>query len=148
VACAGTPSAWSVHEHADALNWADHAFPWSSLPRSAILARLDNLEVRFQEEHVQVKPIISAVLLAAGALSAGCGGTEADMEAQSNLQSREDEQTVWCTNKAWEVRFYSDPALTLHVGTIRCACYQAQFRSGDTSTPYYKLMYERTCSFE
>lgn len=93
--------------------------------------------------------LISGVVLAAGLLSAGCGGTEADMtmEDPSNLMSREDEAVVWCTNKSWRVDFYAEPELINVVGYLQCQCYRQQVQVGQV-TNYNKLAYEFVCSRE
>ncbi len=101
---------------------------------------------------MQVKKFVGAALLAAGLLSAGCGGTEMEPEELSSVEpseltSREDEATVWCTNKAWKVNFYAEPELINVIGYYQCQCYQPQIRSGATSN-YTKLIYERYCSLE
>ena len=97
---------------------------------------------------MQAKKLISGVMLAAGLLAAGCGGTEADMamEEEANLSTRED-AVIWCSDKNWRVNFYAEPELITLVGYIQCRCWQPRIDSG-TVTQYQKLVSEFTCSIE
>lgn len=99
---------------------------------------------------------LGAALLAVGLMMTGCGGTEADMpltEGEGAVQSLPEQTdhaqaaTVWCTDQAWKVAFYSDASLTTQVGYLQCPCYQPQIQSG-TVTNYQKLIYNRYCSLD
>ena len=96
----------------------------------------------------------SALLLAA-LCSTGCALTEEvdevdgaegaeEAPAESVVES---EAIVWCSNKAWRVDFYAEPALVNRVGWIQCQCWQPQTRSGTVSN-YTHLAYEVTCSLD
>ncbi|MFP2924782.1 hypothetical protein ACLESO_06110 [Pyxidicoccus sp. 3LG] len=97
---------------------------------------------------MQAGKLVSGVMLAAGLLATGCGGTEADMgmEEESNLSSRED-AVVWCSDKSWRVNFYAEPELINVVGTMQCRCWQPRVDTGIV-TQYQKLLSEFTCSIE
>jgi hypothetical protein len=82
-------------------------------------------------------------LLAVGLL-AGCGGTEAGMEEQSNLDSRKDE-LPGCGNREYLIDFYSDPGLTNHVGARWCNCGDTTASHYGGSSAYYEYAYDNAC---
>ncbi|QSQ19069.1 hypothetical protein JY651_27375 [Pyxidicoccus parkwayensis] len=95
-----------------------------------------------------MKKLFSGVMLAAGLVAAGCGGTEAGMEMDeaSNLSTRED-AVVMCSDKNWRVNFYAEPELINVVGTMTCKCWQPRVDTGIV-TQYQKLLSEFTCSLD
>ena len=93
-----------------------------------------------------MKIVIGSMLLVAGLCSAGCGIVD-DAQDGPSESTATDESIVWCTNKAWRVDFYAEPAHTNLVGWLKCDCYQPQTRSGTTSN-YTNLAYEFNCDLQ
>lgn len=90
--------------------------------------------------------LTAAMFLAMG-LMTGCAVDEEPTVSgpeDQDVSSVEQDATVWCTDKAWRVDFYAEPALINKVGYLQCTCYQPQTRGGIT-TNYTKLAYQRTC---
>ncbi len=78
---------------------------------------------------MQVRNIILGGLLAAGLLSAGCGGPELTMEAPDSLESRED-ALPYCGNQSYWIDYYADPGFTTWVGYQSCSCYETAWIGG------------------
>jgi hypothetical protein len=94
---------------------------------------------------MKVQFFAGALLLAATVFSVGCGVEEEATSPMDPMESiDESAATVWCTNKAWRVDFFAEPAQINRVGWIQCQCYQPQTRSGVVSQ-YQSLAYEFTC---
>ncbi len=80
--------------------------------------------------------------LAVVGVQLGCGADEADMGAQSDLASREDQLYI-CQTDSLTV-FYSDATYTTEVGSDRCFCGSTPLRSG-RRTPYAVVEYSEEC---
>jgi hypothetical protein len=93
---------------------------------------------------------LTAVVFLVTGLMAGCAvddePTVSDPD-ELDLSTIESDVTVWCTDKAWRVDFYAEPALINKVGYLQCDCWQPQKRGG-TVTNYTNLAYKITCDLD
>ena len=96
---------------------------------------------------MQIKSIVGALLLTSRLCSFGCGVTDAGKDEVSESSTTQADTIVWCSDKDWQVNFYSEPELLNVVGFYRCSCWQPEIRSGLISN-YTSLVYEFTCSLD
>lgn len=95
------------------------------------------------------KTIAGAFLITALCL-AGCGGAEPQDHAQSKTMAGSAEPSthvstgVRCSDKDWQITFWSDATYTTPVGYMTCSCWQLEDLEGSTSN-YNTLNYEDTC---
>ncbi|WNG51132.1 hypothetical protein F0U60_48650 [Archangium minus] len=87
---------------------------------------------------------IGGVLLMVGLLSAGCGGTEVDVGAQSDLATREDALPS-CQNEDYELVFYSEPELINEVGRWVCICGWDRINTYGRTSAYSDYRYINEC---
>ncbi|PTL75964.1 hypothetical protein [Vitiosangium sp. GDMCC 1.1324] len=91
-------------------------------------------------------PIIGGLMLVAGLLSVGCGGTEAaSVEEQSSFDTRADALPPPC-DTSYDLRFYSEPEMINQVGRDLCNC-GAPFVHQGTRTVYSKYIRPETECF-
>jgi hypothetical protein len=94
---------------------------------------------------------LTAAVFLVTSLMAGCAvddePTVSGPDDELDLSTVESDVTVWCTDKAWRVDFYAEPALINKVGYLQCNCWQPQRRGGTVSN-YTNLAYEFTCSLD
>ncbi len=93
---------------------------------------------------MQMKTVMGGVLLAAGLLSAGCGGTPVDATEQSPLSTREDALPA-CNGEAFYYDYYKDAALTQYAGSGWCDCGDSTMWLSGSMTRYKDVIYESAC---
>ncbi|PTL83051.1 hypothetical protein [Vitiosangium sp. GDMCC 1.1324] len=71
---------------------------------------------------MRAKRITGALLLAAGLLSSGCGGTAVETDAQGGKASREDAIWLCDGSMGYRIDYYDDAALTQWAGMYDCTC--------------------------
>jgi hypothetical protein len=70
---------------------------------------------------MQMRTVVSGLLLAVGLLAGGCGGIDATPDEQSDLSTRKDALPS-CWGESYTRIFYSDPGFTTEVGRWDCYC--------------------------
>ena len=88
------------------------------------------------------KQVARTLLVAAGVLVAGCGGTEVEQESSPAMTTRED--GIICSDHSMYDRwiYYSDSTYTVAVGQRSCECYDVV--SWGRTTEFY-LNFSGSC---
>ncbi len=71
---------------------------------------------------MRTRSILAGLTLAAGLLSAGCGGTEVEQDAQAPLSEQQDAIYACDGRNRWLLHYYSDSTYEFIVGGWSCNC--------------------------
>ncbi len=87
--------------------------------------------------------LIGSALLVSGLLS-GCGGTVADAEEPTRVESREDALPS-CNGQEYERIFYKEPEKLTEIGWWSCFCGDSSVWTAGRTSAYSEYLYKYAC---
>jgi hypothetical protein len=98
---------------------------------------------------MRVNQLLNMLVLAGGLHAIGCATTDDTTDPKTSSQTSElgagVPTGVRCSDEAWVVNFWAEPAQITLVGQMSCSCWGPELLAGVESN-YDSLAHERTCS--